>query len=292
MNPKVSVIIPFYSNQLWLQEAIGSVLSQTYSNYEIIVINDGSKEDISKIEERFANQIKLIHQKNNGPGEARNNGIMHSTGKYIAFLDSDDIWLSDKLQEQINFMEENNFKWSHSDYIRFWNIRNREKKVKCSINGDIFPKCLIWNPIATPCVIVNRQILLDHSDLRFKLGKGIGEDSYMWWKIGEKYELGYFPRSLVKVRIHGKNSALRADLQLKVRGDLIGTIKNKKKKFRSLIIYYYYLITLYYCALSYTVLSFLIKRLKLNEKFSSLIYKVAYTFPYINFKIIKILICY
>ena len=101
----VSVIIPFYSQLNWLYEAIESVLAQTYPIHEIILIDDRSKENLTTILEKYGNKVKYVRQKNEGPATARNNGIRMATGDYIAFEDSDDIWLPTKIEKQVAFME-------------------------------------------------------------------------------------------------------------------------------------------------------------------------------------------
>ena len=117
MEPLVSVIIPFYNGVSWLEEAVESVFLQNYPNIEIIVVNDGSKEDVSQFLQKYGDRIKYYYQENAGPGKARNNGLSHANGKYIALLDSDDLWTEGKLRYQINYMEENpHIMWSHTSY--------------------------------------------------------------------------------------------------------------------------------------------------------------------------------
>lgn len=90
---KISVIIPVYNAQNYLDKSIGSVLRQTYENWELILVNDGSNDDSGIIIDTFAQQddrIKALHQANQGPGAARNNGLQFATGEYVVFLDSDD----------------------------------------------------------------------------------------------------------------------------------------------------------------------------------------------------------
>ena len=90
--PKVSVIIPFYKGTDWLIEALDSVFLQNYPNIEILVINDGSPEELHAVEEKYLNRVIWINQQNSGPAAARNAGIDAATGKYVALLDADDIW--------------------------------------------------------------------------------------------------------------------------------------------------------------------------------------------------------
>ena len=103
--PKVSVIIPTYNAARWIGETIDSVQSQTYKNYEIIVIDDGSVDSTREVLEKYIKNINYIYQDNKGVSSARNHGIKISAGEYIAFLDNDDIWLPDKLSLQIQVLE-------------------------------------------------------------------------------------------------------------------------------------------------------------------------------------------
>ena len=111
-RPLVSVIIPFYKNNQLLMNAINSVINQKFKNFEIIIINDNNIEKninfLKKIK-KISKKIKIIYNKKNlGAGLSRNKGIKLSKGKYIAFLDSDDEWMKNKLSEQINIMKKKN----------------------------------------------------------------------------------------------------------------------------------------------------------------------------------------
>ena len=95
-NPKVSIIIPVYNTEKYLEQCLESIINQTYKNIEIICVDDGSTDDSSAILHNFQqkdSRIKVYTQKNNGTGVCRNKGIMYSTGEYIMFVDSDD-WLN------------------------------------------------------------------------------------------------------------------------------------------------------------------------------------------------------
>ena len=107
INPLISVIIPTYNRSVTLGTAIQSVLNQTYQNFELIIIDDGSLDDTCKVISTFSDQrIRYIkHTLNQGAPAARNTGIKKSKGKYIAFLDSDDRWLPEKLKVQLQFLQ-------------------------------------------------------------------------------------------------------------------------------------------------------------------------------------------
>lgn len=285
-NILVSVIIPFYKNKIWLEEALRSVLCQTMINFEIIVINDGSEENIEDLIFCYADKVKFITTINKGAAIARNTGIRAGKGKFLAFLDSDDLWLSLKLEKQVNYMIENNFKWSHSDYYRFSDSNSKKKYVSCNLFGNIFPKFLVWNPIATPCVIIERDFVISNK-LCFEEGKRVGEDQSLWYQVGKLVPLGYLNEPLARVRIHGNNAAFDAGLQLKARGESIEFVKANRKNFKVKLIYYYFLIVLVYCKFSFVFFSNLSDFFNINFKKFQFLLKFFFGIAYLNFRIIR-----
>lgn len=239
MNLKISVIIPFYSNFYWLEDAVTSVINQTHRNTEIIIINDGSREDDNPFLTKFKGEIKYIKTINRGPAAARNLGIENARGDYIAFLDSDDLWHPKKLEIQLKYMVEKNMIWSHTSYELF---RDSNKKLIKTINvshfkGDVFIKCLVSSPIATPCVMIQRAFLELHKDIRFSEKMHYGEDGFMWIKSAQYLQLGVVPLPLTKVRMRGTNAALKAKVQMQAKFQLWNFFKKQIKsdsKFKSI----------------------------------------------------------
>lgn len=206
----VSVIIPFYNHIDWLYEAIESVLAQTYPIYEIIIVNDGSSEDMSKFLETYGNRIIYVYQENAGPAAARNNGISRATGDYIAFEDSDDLWLPTKIEKQIAFMEETSAMWSHTGFYYWWPSTGRLKQVNTSRDfGNIYIQRLVSTKIATPAVMLNRKIY-DYGDFFFPEGVRNGEDDQLYTRIAKQYPIALVQEPLVKVRMRGTNSQSHA----------------------------------------------------------------------------------
>jgi glycosyltransferase involved in cell wall biosynthesis len=120
VNEKVSIITPSYKSSKFISQTIESVLNQTYKNWEMIIVDDASPDDCNKTIEVYIqkdSRIKLIKlKKNSGPSVARNRAIGEASGRYIAFLDADDLWHPEKLEKQIAFMDKNNLSFTYSSY--------------------------------------------------------------------------------------------------------------------------------------------------------------------------------
>ena len=120
MNRLVSIITPSYNSSKFIEECINSVISQTYLDWEMIIIDDCSIDNSRDLITKFAKEDSRIHpiflEENVGAAEARNIAIKESKGKYIAFLDSDDLWKKNKLEKQISFMNEKNIAFSFTSY--------------------------------------------------------------------------------------------------------------------------------------------------------------------------------
>ena len=120
MQELISIITPMYNSNDFVGNTINSVLAQTYQNWELIIIDDASNDGSVKIAESFAvkdERIKLIKlDANKGPAAARNKGIKEASGRYIAFLDSDDLWYEEKLNKQLNFMKQNHYAFTYTGF--------------------------------------------------------------------------------------------------------------------------------------------------------------------------------
>lgn len=116
----VAIIMPSYNSEKFIVESVESVLAQTYSNWELIIVDDCSPDSSNHIIMKYVDsdhRIKLIKlEKNSGPAVARNTAIEAANGRYIAFLDSDDVWLPNKLEKQIKFMQDNDLAFTYSSY--------------------------------------------------------------------------------------------------------------------------------------------------------------------------------
>lgn len=225
--PLVSVVIPFYNGVDWLCEAVDSVLNQTMKDFEILVINDGSPEDVSDFLERYGDKIVYRYKENGGPATARNLGLSIATGKYVAFLDSDDLWLEDHLEVQTAAMESHKAAWSYGAYRTFGVGKSKEY----SMTQYDEPRYQRWHSryIATPCVMVLKSVFDQYPDCRFNPDMRYGQDAYCWVVINSYFPILALPQCLAKVRVRGTNAAKRARVQLKVRSDMWKTyVANEK----------------------------------------------------------------
>ncbi len=150
MNDLVSIITPCYNCASFIAQAIDSVLAQSYQQWEMIIVNDGSTDTSSEIIAPYAakdSRIKLIPLgENQGVAKARNVAIKTATGRYIAFLDADDLWLSNKLKQQLSFMQVNNLAFTYASYqlINEYNERLGEFITKASMTYyDLLKTCSI-----------------------------------------------------------------------------------------------------------------------------------------------------
>lgn len=278
----VSVVIPFYSGKDWLATAIESALQQSYKNVEILVINDGSKEDISDLVSKYGEDVHFINQSNGGPSKARNTGIHRSNGKYIAFLDSDDYWFKDKLKLQIEQMEKNESIWSHHSYLTFLDNSNQSKIINNKhLYGYIYLDCFISLKIQTSTIVVLREILINE-DIRFPKSKRYGQDLDFYKQIAYKYKIDYIDEILSGFRLRGKNAGFRAVVQLNNKADVWEEIKNDKslKKLLPTTIQIGYKIS----SLNRSIFNKINKKIT-NEKVEEIVAKAFYTIPYLFFKL-------
>ena len=203
--PLVSVIIPTYNRLDYIHEAIDSVLAQTYKNYEIIVVNDGSSVDIRKALEPYKDKIVyLSHQENRGLSAARNTGIKNSNGKYLAFLDDDDLFENQKLEIQVPVLENNPaIGFVYSDYYIF-NSKSTDMKLRLAAGRDDTQKFaqiffLNYN-VAVPTILIRRTCFEDVGFFDEDLSQH--EDGDMLLRVALQWRVGFSEYPSARVRYH------------------------------------------------------------------------------------------
>lgn len=179
---KVSVIIPVYNCEKFLKHTISSVLNQTFQNWEAVIVNDASTDGSLTVAYEFAKhdpRIKIVNQeKNCGVGACRNKGMEAATGRYLAFLDSDDLWSKEKLARQLAFMQQNNAAASHTGYAFMSEKGEVLVKGKVEVDHEIgLERYMKTTQIGTSTVMIDRQKI---PYLRFPEERETGEDAKTW----------------------------------------------------------------------------------------------------------------
>jgi glycosyltransferase involved in cell wall biosynthesis len=219
-EPKVSVVIPVFNCANFIGDAVESVLCQTLKPIEIIVVNDGSTDNTNDILKKYSGKIICIQQENRGPASARNNGIRNAKGEFIAFLDSDDIWVPNKLERQMEvFLRNPDLAMVYSRCVDFdsedgTSLANSPTSV---YSGEIFEKLLTESFIPLPSVVVRSWILTAVG--MFDESLITAEDNNLYLKIAKTWHIFGLDEVLVRRRRHAGNLSFRADVP-------IGTLKN------------------------------------------------------------------
>lgn len=219
-NPLVSVIIPAYNHEMYIEEAIQSVINQTYKNIELIVINDGSTDGTGSIITNFIEKnnnfnIEYLSKPNEGICRTLNKGLELAKGKYVALLASDDMCMPDRIEKQLQLMEENaNIGLVFSDhfFMRFNQITQlkatdyKPNIRKCFINNiqnvNMYEKLLTENIIPALTVFVRKECFDKVGGFDNNLW---AEDYDMWLRISKEYPIAFIDEPLAYYRIHDSN---------------------------------------------------------------------------------------
>jgi glycosyltransferase involved in cell wall biosynthesis len=211
---KISVIIPVYNGEKFLAQSVDSVIGQKYQNIEIVAVNDGSTDSSVEILERYKDRVQIIHQNNAGQASARNNGILHAKGDWIAFLDQDDLWDQEKISEQMKVAIQDEYTVIYTasrlidDLGRNLGVSESDIKKDNISLLDLLPH----NPIITSTALVRRNAIIEvgmlDSTNRF------GTDDYDLWLAlaATKHRFHYIPLDLASYRLHGNNMSTNSPL--------------------------------------------------------------------------------
>lgn len=218
--PLVSVVLTSYNHARYLSQAIESVLAQTLKDIEVVTIDDASRDESPAILQRYADRVKVIqHETNRGTYASLNEGIAHTSAPCIAILNSDDLWLPEKLEKQVAVME--------SD-ARIGLVHTAFRPIDADGNpidgnplgvrfhpnpqGDLLAELLTRNLFITSSVLFRRECLERCGWFEERLF-GMG-DWDMWLRIAEYYRIGYVPEVLTLYRIHGQNTMYQRERML------------------------------------------------------------------------------
>jgi glycosyltransferase involved in cell wall biosynthesis len=215
--PQVSVIIPTYGHRDYVLQTLGSVFSQTFSDYEIIVINDGSPDDTAQLLAPLAaaGRIRYFEQPNAGQSNARNRGLREARGEFIALLDDDDIWPADKLSWQVQFMQDNPGVGAVAGDRVWWDGVSQPPPARPETGPRLLTAESLFsgNPIASPGQVLLRRKLVEELG-GFDPRIWGADDFDLWFRICRvsRYEL--YDRIALLYRAHASNASRHLDRML------------------------------------------------------------------------------
>ena len=211
--PLISVIVPVYNGEKTIRETIESALAQSLSDFELIVINDGSQDSTLDVLASIQDpRIKIFSYPNAGVAASRNRGISHSSGEFIAFLDADDLWTADKLEAQLTALQENPNAAVAYSWTNFIDETGRflGPSSHLTVNGDVYADLLLFDFLdngSNP--LICRQALIKVGDFDESLSPA--EDWDMWFRLAAHYHFVAVPSPQILYRVstnsHSSNTS-------------------------------------------------------------------------------------
>lgn len=209
MKVVVSVIIPSYKCEAYIAETIASVQNQSFKDLEIIVVDDGSPDKQAEVIKSIAekdSRIQYVYQKNQGVSAARNHGYKLSSGKYIAFLDSDDVWLPNNLELKIQKLGKGDFGLVHSDAEIINEKSIPQKQFMRGKEGDLLQGMLAWEDAYIPgpsSILLKKEVIDQIGDFDTNLSTAADQDFF--FRVASKYAIGRVAQVTWQYRVHDKN---------------------------------------------------------------------------------------
>lgn len=213
MNPKVSIILPVYNAALYLREAIESLLNQTFSDFELLIYNDGSVDESDKVISTFSDpRIKyLAFEKNKGLIHVLNTGLKQASGQYIVRMDADDVCEKDRIYKQVEFMDNHREVGACGTQLKI--LGTQQIVARPCQDNELRWWIFKSSPLAHPSVIIRRSVLTDHQ-LVFNAEAYVAEDFDLWWRMAFFTKLANLPEALLHYRLHpGQESSAKTDAQ-------------------------------------------------------------------------------
>ncbi len=216
IEPLISVIIPVYNGERYLNSTLKSVFNQDYDSIEVIVVDDGSTDQSAVIAKSYKD-IQYLYQSNQGPSVARNTGIKKANGEFVAFIDADDLWLEKKLSLQVNYLQK------HPD-IGFVFAHGRMQIEKDVKNPPWYKKHLFENdsPVLQASALLARKSVFDVVGL-YNSSYRFGENAEWLTRAKDKgIRMAILPETLVVLRVHENNQTYHLD---EMRSNIIKALK-------------------------------------------------------------------
>ena len=208
--PKVSVIIPVYNAQDFIGETLDSVLAQTFTAYEILLVDDGSTDRSKEIIQAYVRKdparLRYIYQANQGPGAARNHAIREARGEYLAFLDADDLWMPQRLEEGVRVLDARpEIALVHAQTIRIGEKGEPTEQAERDeryLSGNIFKYLLTRKAHITCPTVLLRKSCLAEAGIFDESPQCIGvEDRDLWLRVTRRYPVAFIDKNLGQYRI-------------------------------------------------------------------------------------------
>lgn len=212
MNNLISIVIPAYNVELFISETLESIRKQTFTNWEAIIVDDGSTDNTVEVIKEYIssdNRFRLICQDNSGVSVARNTGILAASGMYLSFLDGDDMWQPTFLEELFNAFQEGNISMAYCGYTHLYANGLRRKFSYAYASGNILiPVVQGQTQVHIGAILVQKE-LIDHLGLLFTEGCLVGQDQEFIWKLVSYATVHAVERELLIYRIRA-GSAITA----------------------------------------------------------------------------------
>lgn len=201
----VSVVIPVHNAERYLEAALKSVFAQTHAQIEIIAVDDGSTDRSVDILERYSDRVVLVRQPNSGAAVARNRGVHEARGKWIAFLDADDLWAPQKLQRQLD--ARGNRLWCYTDSVFVGGVNDgrKDSDLNEKYDGQVLERLVCNNFVCMSSVLIQKQAYLQAGGFSERIR--YVEDWELWIRLASTHELAYVSEPLVKYRIHSASGS-------------------------------------------------------------------------------------
>lgn len=209
-GPKVSIVIPVYNGANYLKEAIDSALAQTYDNYEVIVVNDGSTDNgaTEQIALSYGSQIRYFYKENGGVASALNYAIRNMEGSYFSWLSHDDIYLPEKIERQVSITTDEHYSVIYSDFEaidadgkHLWTKKERE------ISSELFRYHILFSHPVDGCAMLIPRKIFDVVGLFDERLKTV-QDYDMWYRIAKRFDYVHLPVVLSKIRFHNQQGSV------------------------------------------------------------------------------------
>ncbi|MBN1936395.1 MAG: glycosyltransferase [Anaerolineae bacterium] len=213
LSPTISVIIPVYNGTNFLHEAVDSVLAQTWTDYELVVIDDGSTDGTWNIIQSYGERVRGFHKPNGGVASALNMGLEKMRGRWFAWLSHDDLWLPNKLARQIEFLHQYpQFRACYTDYF----VIDSQGTVLCQVETPWYPRAQALRVLFGQMYMGGSTMLVERTCFdrvgRFSESLRTTQDVDMWLRLLRQFEIGRVPEKLVKERIHLAQDSRKVEL--------------------------------------------------------------------------------